>query len=108
MMRLNRPLRTGCSRFLRLSSTNNMRSEEHTSELQSLAYLVCRLLLEKKNSPLPIAAGEYTPAVPSLASLLRRHMLETQLPSLSHPPETRTCSSGSLPTLAPICQPRSA
>src|SRR3989441_8749127 len=26
------------------------RSEEHTSELQSLAYLVCRLLLEKKNS----------------------------------------------------------
>src|SRR5205823_13633686 len=26
------------------------RSEEHTSELQSLAYLVCRLLLDKKNS----------------------------------------------------------
>src|SRR5205823_14971128 len=26
------------------------RSEEHTSELQSLAYLVCRLLLEKKNT----------------------------------------------------------
>src|ERR1041384_8788425 len=25
------------------------RSEEHTSEIQSLAYLVCRLLLEKKN-----------------------------------------------------------
>src|SRR2546425_6835630 len=25
------------------------RSEEHTSELQSLAYLVCRLLLEKNN-----------------------------------------------------------
>src|SRR5687767_15188840 len=25
------------------------RSEEHTSELRSLAYLVCRLLLEKKN-----------------------------------------------------------
>src|SRR5687767_16041247 len=27
---------------------NTARSEEHTSELQSLAYLVCRLLLEKK------------------------------------------------------------
>src|SRR2546425_8919310 len=27
-----------------------IRSEEHTSELQSLAYLVCRLLLEKKKS----------------------------------------------------------
>src|SRR5687767_4823240 len=29
----------------------NERSEEHTSELQSLAYLVCRLLLEKKKYP---------------------------------------------------------
>src|SRR2546425_9670453 len=28
--------------------TTKQRSEEHTSELQSLAYLVCRLLLEKK------------------------------------------------------------
>src|SRR2546425_8839037 len=28
------------------------RSEEHTSELQSLAYLVCRLLLEKKKKKL--------------------------------------------------------
>src|SRR3989441_9172255 len=29
-----------------------IRSEEHTSELQSLAYLVCRLLLEKKKKKL--------------------------------------------------------
>src|SRR2546425_2710421 len=29
-------------------SKRTTRSEEHTSELQSLAYLVCRLLLEKK------------------------------------------------------------
>src|SRR5205823_12598001 len=29
-------------------ATRYKRSEEHTSELQSLAYLVCRLLLEKK------------------------------------------------------------
>src|SRR2546425_7464519 len=29
-------------------SWSDDRSEEHTSELQSLAYLVCRLLLEKK------------------------------------------------------------
>src|SRR5687767_15818963 len=28
----------------------DVRSEEHTSELQSLAYLVCRLLLEKKKT----------------------------------------------------------
>src|SRR2546425_4849460 len=35
---------TGCRRT---------RSEEHTSELQSLAYLVCRLLLEKKKLDAP-------------------------------------------------------
>src|SRR3989441_3755034 len=33
-----------------IKGTQYFRSEEHTSELQSLAYLVCRLLLEKKNS----------------------------------------------------------
>src|SRR5437879_10684282 len=33
------------------------RSEEHTSELQSPMYLVCRLLLEKKNQPLRLRAG---------------------------------------------------
>src|SRR5256714_8881504 len=32
------------------ADADRLRSEEHTSELQSLAYLVCRLLLEKKNS----------------------------------------------------------
>src|SRR5687767_15698973 len=38
----------------------HVRSEEHTSELQSLAYLVCRLLLEKKkrsgkqHTPFPV------------------------------------------------------
>src|SRR5687768_17943926 len=30
------------------------RSEEHTSELQSRLHLVCRLLLEKKNSTAPV------------------------------------------------------
>src|SRR3712207_8089469 len=32
------------------ASTDRTRSEEHTSELQSRQYLVCRLLLEKKNA----------------------------------------------------------
>src|SRR3989441_12140882 len=32
------------------SVSSEPRSEEHTSELQSLAYLVCRLLLEKKKT----------------------------------------------------------
>src|SRR3712207_8552832 len=35
-------------RFLRGSTLMLFRSEEHTSELQSRQYLVCRLLLEKK------------------------------------------------------------
>src|SRR5205823_14999458 len=47
---------TGVSAQLREERTSTvsglheaaLRSEEHTSELQSLAYLVCRLLLEKK------------------------------------------------------------
>src|SRR5258708_25029535 len=37
-------------RVLKLSKANFFRSEEHTSELQSPDHLVCRLLLEKKNS----------------------------------------------------------
>src|SRR5205823_13298669 len=38
----------GCSSRECPSLARSSRSEEHTSELQSLAYLVCRLLLEKK------------------------------------------------------------
>src|SRR2546425_8773487 len=40
------PVRIGRGAHDRLPT--HVRSEEHTSELQSLAYLVCRLLLEKK------------------------------------------------------------
>src|ERR1039457_7410902 len=47
-----------------------MRSEEHTSELQSPCNLVCRLLLEKKNkhmtdqrdTPRPAASGIHAPS----------------------------------------------
>src|SRR5687767_15323174 len=48
---------------------DQLRSEEHTSELQSLAYLVCRLLLEKKKNysgPLKFIHGVYwTVSVPA-------------------------------------------
>src|SRR2546425_8015003 len=44
-----------------------VRSEEHTSELQSLAYLVCRLLLEKK---------KHTSELQSLAYIVCRLLLE--------------------------------
>src|SRR2546425_6375587 len=42
---------SGEERLEVLQRAHAHRSEEHTSELQSLAYLVCRLLLEKKNKP---------------------------------------------------------
>src|SRR2546425_1326003 len=53
------PLEVATHRLAQLRA----RSEEHTSELQSLAYLVCRLLLEKKKNQLhriahPVARGE--------------------------------------------------
>ena len=35
---------------ININDINSARSEEHTSELQSPMYLVCRLLLEKKNT----------------------------------------------------------
>src|SRR5205814_8625505 len=35
------------------NAASRPRSEEHTSELQSLRHLVCRLLLEKKNQKTP-------------------------------------------------------
>src|SRR3712207_7299212 len=44
-----------------------VRSEEHTSELQSRQYLVCRLLLEKKNAttrPLTINTETPQPSLP--------------------------------------------
>src|SRR5687767_15645789 len=43
------PERRGAAARGRAGQGARVRSEEHTSELQSLAYLVCRLLLEKKN-----------------------------------------------------------
>src|SRR2546425_7456749 len=42
----------------------HVRSEEHTSELQSLAYLVCRLLLEKKKKNIEHARHDYVESRP--------------------------------------------
>src|SRR5258708_8769152 len=47
-----------------------IRSEEHTSELQSPDHLVCRLLLEKKNDQLNRLA-QHTPAHPTPPGFLR-------------------------------------
>src|SRR2546423_9521374 len=50
------------------------RSEEHTSELQSLAYLVCRLLLEKKNAR-PLALVQHLAAADQI-DIAQPHAVE--------------------------------
>src|SRR5258706_10703529 len=44
---------------IKLVPNELMRSEEHTSELQSLTNLVCRLLLEKKKTTAPINCAQH-------------------------------------------------
>src|SRR2546423_9115932 len=56
----------GWSASYSTATWTHARSEEHTSELQSLAYLVCRLLLEKKRP---------TPPARSLAGAARQHLV---------------------------------
>src|SRR5947209_6854733 len=53
----------------RRHAPRSRRSEEHTSELQSRQYLVCRLLLEKKNSR---PTGLLNPKIELLRQLSRR------------------------------------
>src|SRR3712207_7238186 len=48
--RFPRPVRNRGGHVDRASRSQVPRSEEHTSELQSRQYLVCRLLLEKKKN----------------------------------------------------------
>src|SRR5258708_27561158 len=54
----------------------NLRSEEHTSELQSPDHLVCRLLLEKKNINPPAETHRHG------AHLLRRYQDTVALPGV--------------------------
>src|SRR5258706_2944932 len=53
-----------------------LRSEEHTSELQSLTNLVCRLLLEKKNKDGPRVTIRHARS-PQAAALCRRIAVDT-------------------------------
>src|SRR2546425_9650201 len=59
------------------ASTTSTRSEEHTSELQSLAYLVCRLLLEKKknNTNHLINQADIIDELESFITIIYRHIV---------------------------------
>src|SRR5687767_15472721 len=65
-----------------LRAHTQARSEEHTSELQSLAYLVCRLLLETKKRltfdvlAMLLRSDEHTSRFTSLAYLVCTLLLE--------------------------------
>src|SRR3712207_8453575 len=50
----NKPLPSILRGALLAQTPHLTRSEEHTSELQSRQYLVCRLLLEKKKTTIPV------------------------------------------------------
>src|SRR3712207_7061082 len=64
-------LRLSCSRALWCWHARHDRSEEHTSELQSRQYLVCRLLLEKKT---------HTPPDPQPSMPTQHYILPTASP----------------------------
>src|SRR3989441_9510465 len=69
------------------------RSEEHTSELQSLAYLVCRLLLEKKKKKHRITSVTFT-TLASMKSSMKFSALvfyiSTATPAIPHTNSTAT------------------
>src|SRR5947209_10585363 len=77
------------------SSTLWPRSEEHTSELQSRQYLVCRLLLEKKNGLLLVAGQAISPVVQRLARIapLRHGASERAAPPLDPPAKLDGCEA---------------
>src|SRR3712207_7469782 len=50
---------SGVAFDVRADRPYSLRSEEHTSELQSRQYLVCRLLLEKKKDTVSVQARQY-------------------------------------------------
>src|SRR5205823_11812872 len=74
-----RPRSIGFS--VRNTSDCSARSEEHTSELQSLAYLVCRLLLEKKKKK---ASQHRHPEHTPTSSPPHSHPLPIRIPLTHH------------------------
>src|SRR2546429_4597382 len=63
------------------SNPGGMRSEEHTSELQSRLHLVCRLLLEKKKKQKSLATGGKYTTLQKNARQLNYQLTHTQKPS---------------------------
>src|SRR3712207_7507779 len=71
------PRRRSC-----ILSSSPSRSEEHTSELQSRQYLVCRLLLEKKKNTRNLIYGNISQPTSKCPLCLLYYHLSVSLPSL--------------------------
>src|SRR2546430_4117372 len=76
------------------------RSEEHTSELQSQSNLVCRLLLEKKNTLQP-----FVPAIWLDFFILQDDAADCSFLSFAHPlpPPVLACPPAQTPRVTPSC-----
>src|SRR3712207_8482009 len=63
-------------------ASSRPRSEEHTSELQSRQYLVCRLLLEKKNKEVRYKSTACSSGMPSTYATV---LVSPALAAVDHP-----------------------
>src|SRR5258706_4732398 len=88
------------------ASPKTVRSEEHTSELQSLTNLVCRLLLEKKKDLQPPSAQlAGNPMKPHTPEAVRPHHLEENLCDVTDNQNVKANSS--TPLTSDSLKPRS-
>src|SRR2546425_5638915 len=105
---LDSPCSIRCFRTIRIEhglskdfegELNAGRSEEHTSELQSLAYLVCRLLLEKKKTNAHITPASAYRHTPPSAPPTRYRLGLVRLTAIAamHPPEPPNPLAGARP-----------
>src|SRR5256885_10754389 len=83
--------------FARQLVTERLRSEEHTSELQSPCNLVCRLLLEKKKT---VACDQESRSLPHCTSRNRTHGSQAHKQELNQPSPILARSS-QIPTNEP-------
>src|SRR2546422_6359354 len=84
---------------LLIAAQRRLRSEEHTSELQSRLHLVCRLLLEKKKEQIGLLSTRE--ALCGNARKTRGRRITSRLPAPSRMPPRPGLTAGPLPRIYP-------
>src|SRR2546425_785868 len=87
------------------ASACSARSEEHTSELQSLAYLVCRLLLEKKKYGLLLTSLVLVAAFRLAFIFFFNDTATTEIYTLSLHDALPISAAGAIPVVAHVGRP---